>query len=46
MEKGEEGTDKWKDISEEVIKEVEPIQESEFREEQVYKRGYGYVISL
>jgi len=25
MEKGEEGTDKWKDISEEVMKEVETI---------------------
>jgi len=37
MEKGEEGTNKWKDISEKVIKEVETIWESKFREEWVSK---------
>jgi hypothetical protein len=35
MENGEEGTDKWKDISEEVTKELETIWESEFRKDWV-----------
>ena len=37
MEKGEEGTNKQKDISKKVTEEVETIQESKFREEWVSK---------